>query len=79
MYASNDERVDGGGCLDLVNMVAEELGLEEGSLTGTWDFAHQLQVSYHNNHPYHYHPYYPHIKVLFNKGGLNKNKYQTLS
>jgi hypothetical protein len=35
-------------------MVAEELGLEEGSLTGTWDFSHNLQIVWNNslaNHP----------------------------
>ena len=44
VYASREERVDGGGSLDLSAKVAEELGLVEGSLTGTWDVAHQLQV-----------------------------------
>ena len=36
--------MDGGGSLDLVKMVTEELGLEDGCITGTWDSAHQLQV-----------------------------------
>jgi hypothetical protein len=44
VYASPDERVDGGGSLDLVARVAEELGLEPGSITGKWDFAHNLQI-----------------------------------
>ena len=44
MYAGSEERVDGGGSLDLVKMVTEELGLEDGCITGTWDSAHQLQV-----------------------------------
>ena len=44
VFASAEERVDGGGCLELVAMVEDELGLERGSLTGTWDHAHQLQV-----------------------------------
>ena len=44
VFASSEERVDGGGCLELVAMVEDELGLERGSLTGTWDHAHQLQV-----------------------------------
>ena len=29
-------------------LVARELGLEEGSLTGTWDFAHNLQIVWKN-------------------------------
>ena len=44
VFASSEERVDGGGCLELVAMVEVELGIEQGSLTGTWDHAHQLQV-----------------------------------
>jgi len=44
VYASPDQRVAGGCCLDLTTMVAEELGLEAGSITGTWDFAHSLQI-----------------------------------
>ena len=30
--------------VDLPGAVAEELGLADGSITGTWDFAHNLQV-----------------------------------
>ena len=30
--------------MDLPAMVAEELGLEENSITGTWDYAHNLQI-----------------------------------
>jgi hypothetical protein len=48
VYASPDQRVAGGGCLDLTTMVAEELGLEAGSITGTWDFAHSLQIVWKN-------------------------------
>ena len=40
--------MDGGGSLELVAMVEEELGLEQGSLSGTWDFAHQLQIIWKN-------------------------------
>ena len=39
MYASAEQRVGGGGSLDLPEGVAAELGLEEGSLTGTWDYS----------------------------------------
>jgi hypothetical protein len=45
VYATTEQRVAGGGCLSLTTMVAEELGLEEGSLTGTWDLAHNQQVT----------------------------------
>ena len=39
----------GGGCLELVAYVEAELGLEEGSITGTWDFAHNLQIIWKNS------------------------------
>ena len=44
VYATPEQRVGGGGCLDLPGALARELGLEEGSISGTWDFAHNLQV-----------------------------------
>ena len=47
VYASPEQRVAGGGCLDLSEAVAAELGLEEGSLSGTWDFGHNLQIIWH--------------------------------
>ena len=34
VYASNEERVRGGGCLDIKKHVAELLGLENGEITG---------------------------------------------
>ena len=34
----------GGSCLELVAFVEAKLGLEEGSIIGTWDFAHNLQI-----------------------------------
>ena len=34
VYATRDERVDGGGCLELKKKVAEILGLEAGHITG---------------------------------------------
>ena len=34
----------GGGSLNLVKFVVEDLGLKEGDLTGTWDVSHQLQI-----------------------------------
>lgn len=54
VYASAEQRVAGGGCLDLVTMVTQELGLEEGSLTGSWDLAHNQQIIWKNgvmDHP----------------------------
>ena len=38
----------GGGSLNLTANVEEEVGLEEGSITGTWDFAHNLQIIWKN-------------------------------
>ena len=49
VYASPEQRVGGGGCLDLPSAAAAELGLEEDSLTGLWDFAHNLQIIWKNS------------------------------
>ena len=43
VYAMDEQRV-GGGCLNLIKFVAEELGLDVGDITGTWDVAHLLQL-----------------------------------
>ena len=48
VYATSEQRVGGGGSLDLPKVVAEELGIEEGSLTGTWDYSHSLQIIWNN-------------------------------
>ena len=32
-----------------MKFVADELGLEEGDITGTWDVAHQLQIIWHRS------------------------------
>ena len=45
VYATTEERVTGGGSLNLVKFVAEDLGLEEGDLRGTWDVSYQLQIN----------------------------------
>ena len=51
VYATPEQRVGGGGCggcggcLDLPGAMAAELGLADGSISGTWDFAHNLQVT----------------------------------
>ena len=37
------KRLSGGGSLDLPNHESEDLGLEKDTLTGTWDFSHNLQ------------------------------------
>ena len=49
VYASKQQRLGGGGCLELVAAMDAELGLEEGSLTGTWDYAHILQIIWKNS------------------------------
>ena len=47
VYATTEQRVGGGGSLNLTKFVALELGVEEGDITGTWDVAHQLQLIWH--------------------------------
>ena len=49
VYATPEQRVGGGGCLDLPGAVAAELGLEDNSISGTWDFAHNLQIIWKNS------------------------------
>ena len=44
VYANNEERIKGGGCLELRKYVEIELGLDPGSITGDWDFSHKLQL-----------------------------------
>ena len=48
VYATKEERVGGGGSLNLVKFVAAELGLQAGEISGTWDIAHQLQIIWKN-------------------------------
>ena len=43
--------------MSLINHVAEELGLEEGDITGKWDTAHVMQIVWN--------------KVLTNKMKMN--------
>ena len=45
VYATTEQRTAGGGCLNLIHRVASMLGVESGSITGTWDHGHLLQVS----------------------------------
>ena len=49
VYATDEERVGGGGSLNLIYYVALELDLDEGDVTGTWDVAHQLQIIWHRS------------------------------
>jgi hypothetical protein len=44
VYATTVQRTAGGGSLNLIQWVARLLEVEEGSITGTWDVAHLLQV-----------------------------------
>ena len=45
VYATKEQRTSGGGSLNLVNSVCRELGIE-GSMTGSWDMAHLMEVSF---------------------------------
>ena len=38
VYASKEQRTDGGGSLDLPNHVSEAHGLPRNTLTETWDY-----------------------------------------
>ena len=58
VYATAEQRVSGGGCLNLIKFVAEELGLDVGDITGTWDIAHQLQLIWN--------------KIISNNGKVDK-------
>lgn len=42
--ATIDQRVAGGGSLSLIYHVATLLDLEEGDISGDWDFSHNLQL-----------------------------------
>lgn len=44
VYADTEERVAGGGCLNLVENITEQLGLAKGDISGIWDTGHNLQV-----------------------------------
>ena len=44
VYADKEERIKGGGCLELRKFVEKELGLDPDSITGDWDFSHKLQL-----------------------------------
>ena len=44
VYATKEERVRGGGCLELTKNVASVLSLNENEITGIWDFSHNMQL-----------------------------------
>ena len=46
VFAETDERVRGGGSLSLRSHVCTELGLEAGSISGDWDAAHNMQLTW---------------------------------
>ena len=46
VFAETEERVRGGGSLSLRTHMCEELGLEPGSISGDWDAAHNMQLTW---------------------------------
>ena len=46
VFAETSERVRGGGSLSLRTHVCTELGLESGSISGDWDAAHNMQLTW---------------------------------
>ena len=46
VFAEQDERVRGGGSLSLRSHVCSELGLISGSISGDWDAAHNMQLTW---------------------------------
>ena len=47
-YATVEQRVAGGGTLSLIDNVTRVLGVPEKSITGVWDFAHNMQIVWMN-------------------------------
>ena len=47
VFADKEERVSGGGCLQLRKTMEELLGKEEGDLLGDWEPAHKLEIIFH--------------------------------
>ena len=45
VYADTKERVAGGGSLNIVHHVETLLDLPEGTITGSWDAGHKMQLS----------------------------------
>ena len=46
VYATQEERIKGGGCLSLKKKFALWLGLPEDDFNGCWDLGHNLQLVY---------------------------------
>ena len=46
VFAETNERVRGGGFLSLRSHMCAELGLEQGSISGDWDAAHNMQLTW---------------------------------
>ena len=44
VYADSEERLMGGGSLELKKNVTKELNLNKNSITGNWDYSHNLQL-----------------------------------
>ena len=44
VYATTAQRTAGGGSLNLIRWMEMFLGVEEGSITGTWDISHLMQI-----------------------------------
>ena len=47
VFADKEERVSGGGCLQLRKNMEEQLGKDEGDLKGDWEPAHKLEIIFH--------------------------------
>ena len=47
VFADKEERVSGGGCLQLRKNMEELLGKDEGDLMGDWEPAHKLEIIFH--------------------------------
>ena len=46
VFADAEDRVRGGGSLSLRSHVRAELGQEAGSISGDWDAAHNMQLTW---------------------------------
>ena len=47
VFADKEERISGGGCLQLRKNMEEILGKDEGDLMGDWEPAHKLEIIFH--------------------------------
>ena len=44
VYATEEQRVRGGGSLSLIRHVAEQLDMDDGDISGVWDASHNMQL-----------------------------------